>query len=128
MKIIKVAILLFSFMMISCYDEATVTVVNEVSNVQLSNISFGDYAIYNNLLPGESGSLIISEEWNNLSFPITKHVFFYMVKGGDRVYLRTKDSYKLNKNDDLTISITDDTEVVNLLNDKTKALKESLSE
>lgn len=126
--ILKATIILLSFVMISCHDEATVTVVNEVSNVQLSNISFGDYAVYNNLLPGESGSVVISEEWSNVSFPLTESVSFYMVKGGDRVYLRTKESYRLDKDDELTISITDDTEVVNLLTDKVKSLKESLSE
>jgi len=127
MKAISIISILFSVLFFaSCkkYKEAHIEVVNNVHNVRLYNISFDDIALRGDLLPGESsGKILISDEYENISFPISGQIEFYMMGSSDaRVYLRTKESFTLNKNDDLKIIISDDTEVVNSLTSSIRTL------
>lgn len=100
----------------SCKD-SRIYVTNKIQNVQLENVSFGEeLGITSGLLPGETDYVEIDENTPGVDFPMTKHVRFYMVKGDSRVLLYTKEYYTVEKDDELRIILTDDTEVVNPLN------------
>jgi hypothetical protein len=107
---------LFAVLCTSCEDEATIRVTNAVHNVQLDNVNFDKFGVGSYILPGESTpEVTISSK--EASFPLSAQLQFYMVKGDRRVFLKTKDTYTLNADDKLTITINDDTEVVNMIND-----------
>jgi hypothetical protein len=114
----KIIIFLFAsaFFFQSCYDEAKVQVTSKVHNVRLDNISYSKVQIGTNLLPGESVEATISDEYKDISFPVNAQLEFYMVKGDNRVYLKTKEFFKVNKDETLKIIITDETELINPMN------------
>ncbi len=105
----------FILFLISCEEKkAHVQLTNKVHNVRLENISYGKIRISSYLLPGESSEKIeISEEDDNISFPFEAQIEFYMLKGDKRVYLKTKNSYKIDEDQELLIEINDNTEVIN---------------
>ena len=115
----KTKILIISLLMLgltSCMEEGEFEVRNRVHNVQLENISWGDYSVYENLLPGEKSEAVSVRDWKN-TFPKKHYLEFYMVGGGNRVYLRTKEKYELDYDNTITIVISDSTEVINPLLD-----------
>lgn len=116
--IYTIAAILSIVLLVSCKpDEATISVTNNIKNVRLESVSFGDeISVTSNLLPGETGSRTIDEYMSTVDFPMTKQIRFYMVKGDNRVLLYTKGTYKVDKDDELKIVLTDDTEVVNPMN------------
>jgi len=54
----KIRIILLSVIValltVSCTERGTLVVKNKLSNVKLESISFGDFAVYGSLLPGET--------------------------------------------------------------------------
>lgn len=111
MKYIMILLLLAAFC--SCeYDEGRIKIQNNIHNVKLENINFGDYPIANSLLTGE-----ICEEEKIVdkkgTFPKINEVSFYMVNNGKRVCLKTKSKFKLDADQLLTIVVTDSTVVIN---------------
>lgn len=112
-----VAFIIFAILFISCKKEATISVTNNIKNVKLESVSFGDdISITRSLIPGETGSTTIDDNMSTVEFPMTKQIRFYMVKGDNRVLLYTKQSHTVDEKDDLKITLTDDTEVVNPIN------------
>ncbi|MDR1983873.1 MAG: hypothetical protein LBQ28_03505 [Prevotellaceae bacterium] len=110
-------ILPFVLLFTSCEKTATIKVTNAVHNVRLDNINFDKFGIGSNILPGESTHEMTISTEDNISFPISSQLQFYMVKGNSRVFLKTKEIYTLNADDKLNIIIDDNTEVVNILTD-----------
>jgi hypothetical protein len=108
--------LLFTLLLVSCYEEATIRVTNNVHNVQLDNINFDKIGIGTCVLPGETTQEVTISS-REVSFPLSAQLQFYMVKSDRRVFLKTKETYTLNVDDKLVVVISDDTEVVNVLND-----------
>ncbi|MDR2085915.1 MAG: hypothetical protein LBP72_01950, partial [Dysgonamonadaceae bacterium] len=82
----KIIIFVFAgaFLSFSCKKEAKIQVTNSVHNVRLDNISFSGARIGSNLLPGESTEAIITDKYDDLSFPVTAQLEFYMAKGDKR--------------------------------------------
>lgn len=109
-------ILVFALFLVSCEEkEGTIEVKNSVDNVQLVNITIDGNYITSSLLPGESGKrTFYKNNYNDISFPIKGVIEFYMIKGDKRVYLRTKESYRLDEGKTLYIDITNETEVESL--------------
>ncbi len=106
--------ILFVILFVSCKEEATIYVTNNISNVRLESVSFGeDINITSSLIPGETGQRTLDDKMSNVEFPMEKQLRFYMVKGDNRVLLYTKGSYTVNKDDDLRITLTNETEVIN---------------
>ena len=106
------ALLCFS----SCEDDqATIRIKNSVQNVKLTNIRFGKVYIGHSLLPGQSEDYTISEEVNDITFPMREQIEFIMEKGDKQVFLRTQEVFQLNKDETLFVEITDNTKVVNLM-------------
>lgn len=102
------------FVMFSCkkYKSANISIQNNVHNVKLTNISWGDYYLSDVLLPGVTSDKYYIEDEDDF-WPKTNNVEFYMEKGLNRVYLKTKYKFTLNSDDDITIIISDTTSVVN---------------
>jgi hypothetical protein len=117
----KIWVLFFTLVCVlflnSCSNEAKVQVTNKVHNVRLDNISFLKIKVGTYLLPGETVEQTISDHYKEISFPVSAQLEFYMVKGDKRVYLRTKEYYRINKDETLTIAITDDTQPLNPMNE-----------
>lgn len=98
----------------SCKDEGTVEVTNNIRNVKLEYISFGENVpVATTLLSGETAEVKVDHKMDNISFPIQAQLMFYMTAGGHRVLLYTKEMFTLDKDDHLRIVLTNDTEVVN---------------
>ncbi|MDR0691699.1 MAG: hypothetical protein LBF69_01530 [Prevotellaceae bacterium] len=116
-RFIFCVILLFTLLLTSCEKEATIKVTNNVHNVQLDNISFDKFGIGSYILPGETTPELTISTADDVSFPLSAPLQFYMVKGDRRVFLKTKEIYTLNVDDKLVVVISDDTEVVNMLNE-----------
>lgn len=106
------ALPLLALLFAGCYKEATVRVTNRVHNVQLDNINFDKFGIGSRILPGESTPELTVSEYDDVRFPLSAPLQFYMIKGDRRVFLTTKEHYTLNADDRLEIVVSDDTEVV----------------
>ncbi|MDY0103268.1 MAG: hypothetical protein RBS07_10025 [Lentimicrobium sp.] len=96
----------------SCTEKGTLVVTNKVSNAKIESISFDDYPIYGELLPGQSSEKLEIKELKD-KFPFTGPIEFYMTSGSKKVYLKTKQSFQLDYDQDLVVVITDSTEVIN---------------
>lgn len=107
--ILPLIVLLFT----SCKDyEATIIIKNEVHNVQLTSLKFGDNYLSGYLIPGETSTttIIVSDKDE---FPMNHPIEFYMNANGNSVFLKTTESFTLNEEQVLTITISDSTEVIN---------------
>lgn len=118
MKYLNITLLVvFLLVLPSCHeDKGTVRITNNIKNVRLDNVSYGKALISHQLLPGETKEYTLYDYMSGVSFPMTEQVQFYMVKGDTKVYLHTKEPYKLSDGQTLEIVLTDDTEVVNPMN------------
>jgi hypothetical protein len=96
----------------SCHDEAQIEVTHRVHNVRLDQISFSKVRIGSELLPGESVETTLSDRYEDISFPVTAPLEFYMVKGDKRVYLKTKKLFRVDAGEKLQIVLEDATELV----------------
>ncbi|MDR3246267.1 MAG: hypothetical protein LBT50_07525 [Prevotellaceae bacterium] len=102
-----------SVFFLSCDEEAKIQVTSKVHNVRLDNISYSNVRIGTYLLPGETVEATITDRYRDISFPLSAQLEFYMAKGDKRVYLKTKEYFKVNKDETLKITIADDTELIN---------------
>ncbi len=103
------ACILFS----SCENKATLEVQNNFSNVMLSNVGYSGATVASSLLPGASASREFSDYNNDHNFPITSYIEFNMSAKGTTIYLRTEQSYTLDKDMNLLIVLSDSTRVIN---------------
>ncbi len=96
----------------SCNDKGYIKVQNKIHNVKLESVSWGDYSIAYSLLTGETSDEIKIAD-KKKSFPQINEVSFYMVNSGKRVYLKTKNKFLIDADQNLLIVITDTTSVIN---------------
>lgn len=116
----KIIYLLFlSLFAFSCVEEAEIRVTNKLPNVKLDNIKFYECYVGSYILPGETRGTMIQEGYS-IKFPIVSQLEFTMSNGNKRVYLKTKESFTLNKDDVLEIIIDEDMEVISPLNETLK--------
>jgi hypothetical protein len=116
--------ILFFFIAIvftSCEESANIRVQNLVHNASLENINYGDYPVTYSLYPGETSSKADIRDKKD-SWPKISQLEFFMVRDGNRVYLKTKFGYQLEIDQDLKIVIADTTEVVSPFEKKSRAL------
>lgn len=109
-----VSLISLVFLFCSCEEKAEITIVNKIHNVRLEQISYQNIAIGGSLVPGESICKTISDEYSGVKFPMKSQIKFYMTKGDNLVLLKTKEYYTLDKDDELYIELTDETEVISL--------------
>ena len=104
--------LLLLFLFSACEEKAKIQVMNRVHNVRLDNVSFSGVHVGTYLLPGETAESIVTDKYEDISFPVRAQLEFYMVKGDKKVYLKTKDYFTVDKDQTLKIEVSDDTELV----------------
>ena len=107
-----IILLVLSVCLTSCFDKGKIKVQNKVHNSQLEDISFGKLSIYSALLPGQTSTEIEVTEKKHL-FPIIHQLEFYMVSNGNRVYLKTRENFRIEAGETLLITISDTTAVIN---------------
>lgn len=94
----------------SCKDYAAkIKIKNEVSNVILSDIAFGQTYLTYQLLPGQSHETTMNgreDKW-----PKSGNISFIMSSNDSQIYLVTDSVYVLDRDDYLDIVIDDDTPV-----------------
>ena len=105
--------LLLIIILLGCPNEtlmATFWIQNKVSNSVISGLHWGDYGIYEKLMPGEtSSSQTITDEEK-----FGKHrLEFYLNAKNNSVYLETAEVYSLHDGDEKKIIIDDNTLVIN---------------
>ena len=107
-----IMVLLFLGAICSCKDDkGKIKIQNNIHNVKLEKVNWGNYSIAYSLLTGEvSEDNIIRDKKG--TFPKINEVSFYMVNNGKRVYLKTKNKFQLDADQNLTIVITDSTAVI----------------
>jgi hypothetical protein len=103
---------LTAFLTVSCSERGTLVVKNKLSNARLESISFGDFAVYGSLLPGETSEELVIKEFKD-AFPFRNQLEFYMTAGSNTVYLKTSETFELDYDQDLVIEINDSTLVIN---------------
>jgi hypothetical protein len=89
-----------------------------LSKAEIKNVEWGELPIASSIMPGQSSpKLKIYEEnsYYDIDLPETHPLKFYIELNGDKVYVQTRASYRLGKDDELTIVIEDSTRVFNPL-------------
>ncbi len=108
----KIAFLLLSsFFLFSCVKDASLTVKNNVSSVTISQIKWGKESLGGSLIPGES--IVKNFRGSDLDYPESHKITFRMSANNQEVFLETVEEYTLNKEENKTIVIDDDTAVIN---------------
>ena len=99
-----------------CQDSGTIQLENSIRGGIIKNARWGRVYLTNSLVPGEStGSIRVYDNSSFVDLPEENPVLFYMEVDGDLIYLETKESYRLNVDENLEIVIDDSTEVYNSL-------------
>jgi len=96
----------------SCYKPGKIEIQNNVSSARITNIYWGDTYIGSELLPGETTDKVeIRKHAEKL--PASNKVSFTMSANGKEVLLETTEEYPLDQDEELLITIDDNTEVIN---------------
>lgn len=99
-------------MMQSCYEPGDIQVKNNITQVKIVDVKWGNIYIATELLPGESSEkLTIEKEREKL--PASHKISFKMTANNKSIYLETEEEFLLDEDDDLLIVLTDDTKVKN---------------
>lgn len=108
-NIILITIFILSFS--SCYKPGKVQIENNISNVELIDVKWGDIYISYQLYPGETSEKIeITKQDEKL--PSKNRVTFKMRANLKTVYLKTEEEYMLDQDEELYIILNDDTKVL----------------
>lgn len=99
-------------LMQSCYKPGEIQIRNNISQVEIMDVKWGDIYVATDLMPGEtSGKYSIPKSVEKL--PKSNHVSFKMTANNKTVYLETQEEFLLEEDGDLLIVLDDDTQVVN---------------
>lgn len=99
-------------MLQSCYKPGKITIKNNISQVEIQNVKWGDIVVASSLLPGESSYPKIINKYTE-KLPSSKTISFKMTANGKTVYLETKEEFLLKEDDDILIILDDNTPVFN---------------
>lgn len=106
---------LSTLIIIGCEKPAEIRVRNSIGGATLQNIRWGDVLLTGRLLPGEaSGRIQIYDDpdWG-VDLPAEEPIRFYMNVQGDLIFLETRETYRLDEEVKLTVSLSDTTKVWN---------------
>mgnify|MGYP003624882624 FL=1 len=96
----------------SCIESGEIQIQNNISQVKILDVKWGDHLLSSELLPGEtSEQLTIKNSVEKL--PSSQKVSFKMTANNKTIYLETQGTYLLDEDDDLLIILTDQTIVQN---------------
>ncbi|MFB6342096.1 membrane lipoprotein lipid attachment site-containing protein [Saccharicrinis sp. FJH62] len=116
----KFIFIVFAVLLVSsCQDEpSSIKIQNSLSDAVIRNAQWGTVRVASELLPGQRSEALHLDNYYNyydIRLPNKFPVKFYVDVDGDRVYLQTRDSFRLGIEEDIVIIIDDDTEVFNQL-------------
>jgi len=100
------------FLLQSCHKPGEIKIKNNISQVKLEDVKWGDVYMAYELLPGESSEKMKLRRYDK-KLPATHKVTFKMTANNKTIYLETIDEYLLDEEDDLLIVLSDDTPVKN---------------
>jgi hypothetical protein len=103
--------------MMACHDPSSIKVKNNLSKAVIKNAEWGGVPISSQLLPGEISNKIkiYDNNYYDIKLPEKHQIKFYIDVNGDQIYLETKEHYKLDIEEDITLEINDSTAVINPL-------------
>lgn len=113
MNILRLICIVFVVLIMqSCYKPGDIQVQNNISQVKIVDVMWGDIYIATELLPGQSSEkLTISKIEEKL--PSSQKISFVMTANNKSIYLETEEEYLLGEDEFLLITLSDDTDVVN---------------
>ncbi len=111
MKSLKIiAFICTDFVLQSCYKPGKIQIQNKISQVEITDVKWGDIYIATELLPGESSAQTTIEEYE-AKLPKKFKISFKMVANNKSIYLETEDEYLLNEDEVKLITLDDATKV-----------------
>lgn len=112
MKLLQTLSILLAVLVIQACGSSVIRVENDITGVEIQDVRWGDYYLAGSLLPGQtSGDIEILH--SEAELPLNQQVTFVMRANNRVIFLETVGSYSLDKDDDVTIVLGDDTEVRN---------------
>lgn len=96
----------------SCRKPGKIKVQNNISNVKIQDVKWGDHYLSYELLPGETSSKI-SISYYDEKLPANHKVSFTMSANQKSIYLETVEEYLLDEDQEILIVLSDSTEVKN---------------
>lgn len=108
----KSLLLLFTLAGLASCKESSIQIQNNISQVSISDVYWGDFHLADQLYPGQSSDELILQCAHH-DFPFDEPIRFIMSSGNKSIYLETKAKYYLDCDDALQIILTDDTEIIN---------------
>ena len=111
-KLQFILVICISFIFQSCYKSAEIQVRNNISQVKIMDVKWGNIYIASELLPGETSSKITVTNYEE-KFPTTHNISFVMSANNKYVYLETISEYMLDEDQELLIILEDSTKVTN---------------
>jgi hypothetical protein len=96
----------------SCYKPGDIQVQNNITQVKIVDVKWGDIYIASELLPGQTSEKLTIDKYAE-KLPSNHKISFKMTANNKTIYLETEEIYMLNEDDDLLIVLTDDTNVKN---------------
>jgi hypothetical protein len=102
----------FVCLLFACKKPSTIQLQNNISTVRITNVKWGDILLSNELLPGESSGKRTVDSYQE-KLPKTARVIFKMEANNKTVYLETEEEFTLKEDDELLITLSDDTQVRN---------------
>ncbi len=113
MKSVKyILIIVITVILQSCYQEAEVQVQNNISNIKIVQVEWGNVYIASELLPGETSTKAIIRK-DEAKLPESNRVSFKMKTENQTIYLETEEAYMIEQGDDVLIILSDSTKVHN---------------
>ena len=111
MKTINILIIICAgFLFQSCYKPGDIKVQNNITQVKIVDVKWGDIYIATELLPGEASEKLTIDKYLE-KLPGKHKLSFKMTANNKSIYLETEEEYYLGEDDDLLIILTDDTKV-----------------
>lgn len=111
MKTLRILSITFVIMILtSCYEKGRIQVQNNISQVKIEDIKWGDKYIATELLPGETSN---ESSVDGDKLPSHNKLTFKMTANNKSIYLETEEIFSLDQGDKLLIVLTDETKVKN---------------
>ncbi|MEM9888139.1 MAG: hypothetical protein AAF849_19760 [Bacteroidota bacterium] len=96
-------VLACSLLFCACKEDSSLTVSNELENVVLQNVRWDDQFVATELLPGQSGELVLSPYTTDL--PKAAVIQFEMIAANRRIGLRTVEVFEVEEQQDVRVEI-----------------------
>lgn len=99
--------------LLSCERSAQIQVQNNISQVVIEDVQWGDVYLAGQLLPGESSDRRTIRETSSTDLPASRRISFRMRANNQMVFLETEERFTLDEDDDLLVVLNDSTKVRN---------------